>query len=148
MGWEGGHLHQFRVGKTNYGEPNPDFGFEVKNEDKVRLTEVLRRPKARMVYEYDFGDGWEHDIVLEAVRSGTPGARYPVVLAGRRRCPPEDVGGIGGYYHFLEVMGDPKHPEHKDLREWWSGSFHPESFDVDVLNQALRGKPRGRRPDV
>lgn len=148
MGWMDGHLHQFRVGDTYYGTPDPEFGFEVKNEKKVRLGEVLRRPKARMVYEYDFGDGWEHDVVLEAAVPASPKGRYPLVLAGRRRCPPEDVGGVGGYYHFLEVMRDPKHREHKDIREWWGGSFDPDSFDVQEVNRAFHGGWGPRRPGV
>ena len=148
MGWTDSHLHQFRVGDTYYGTPNPEFGFEVKNEKKVRLGEVLRRPKARMVYEYDFGDGWEHDVVLEAAIPTMPGKRFPLVLAGKRRCPPEDVGGIGGYYHFLEAIADPKHPEHRDMREWWGESFDPDAFDVQDLNRTFHGGWGPRRPDV
>ncbi len=148
MGWTGGHLHEFRVGNTHYGEPNPEYGFEVKNEEKARLDGVLRRPKTRMVYEYDFGDGWEHDVMLEAAIPPSASVRYPVLLAGRRRCPPEDVGGVGGFYHFLQAMADPKHPDHKELRDWWSGSFDPDAFDVGEANQVFHGKRKQRRPDV
>ena len=145
MGWMDGHLHQFRVGDTYYGRPDPEFGCEHKNESKFRVDQVLGRPKARMVYEYDFGDGWEHDVVLESVTTASRGVRYPLVLAGKRRCPPEDVGGIGGYHHFLEAMRDPKHPEHKDLRNWWGGSFDPDAFSVEETDVALLGKARRRR---
>jgi len=148
MGWTGGHLHQFRVGETFYGTPNPEFGFPVKNEKKVRLGGVLRQPKARMVYEYDFSDGWEHSVVLEAVIPALPKGRYPLALAGKRRCPPEDVGGIGGYYQFLEAMGDPKHPEHRNMREWWGESFDPDAFDVQEVNNAFHGGRRLRGPKV
>lgn len=148
MGWTDSHLHQFQVGETYFGTPNPEFSFEVKNEKRIRLSEVLRRPKARMVYEYDFGDGWEHDVVLEAAVPATPRGRYPLVLAGKRRCPPEDVGGIGGYYHFLEAMGDPNHPEHRDMKEWWDAPFDPEEFDVKEINFAIHGGWRRRRSDV
>ena len=148
MGWTDSHFHQFRVGETHYGTPNPEFEFEVKNEKRFRLTDVLRRPKARMVYEYDFGDGWEHDIVLEAAVPASPGERYPLVLAGKRRCPPEDVGGILGYYHFLRVMQDPKHAEHRDMREWCGGPFDPDTFDVQDGNRAFHGGWGPRRPDA
>lgn len=148
MGWTDSHLHQFRVGDACYGTPNPECGFEVKNEKKVRLGEVLRRPKARLVYEYDFGDGWEHDVVLEATVPATPGARYPLVLAGKRRCPPEDVGGIGGYYHFQQAIADPKHPEHRDMKEWLGESFDPNVFDPQEINRAFHGGWGPRRSDV
>jgi hypothetical protein len=127
---------------------DPELGLDVENEKKVRLGDVLHRPKARLVYEYDFGDGWEHELVLEAAVAATPGKRYPLVLAGKRRCPPEDVGGIPGYYHFLEVMADPKHPEHRDMREWWGASFDPEAFDVAETNRTLHGGWGHRGPDV
>ena len=148
IGWTDSHLHQFRAGDTYYGTPDPEFSVEVRNEKKVLLGEVLRRPKARMVYEYDFGDGWEHEVVLEAALPAPPKGRYPLVLAGKRRCPPEDVGGVGGYYHFLEVMGNAKHPEHRDLREWWGGPFDPDAFDVQEVNRAFHGGWGPRRPDV
>lgn len=148
MGWTDGHLHQFRVGNTFYGTPHREFGFQVENEKKVRLGEVLRRPKARMVYEYDFGDGWEHGVVLETVVPAIPERRYPLALAGKRRCPPEDVGGVGGYYDFLEAIADPKHPEHRNMREWWGESFDPEAFDVQEVNAAFHGGWTLRRPNV
>lgn len=148
MGWTDSHLHQFEAGQTFYGKPDREFGLEVRDERKVRLCEVLRRPKAQMVYEYDFGDGWEHDVVLEAVVPAVPGARYPIVLGGKRRCPPEDVGGVWGYYHFLEALGDPKHPEHRDMRDWWGGAFDPDAFDVQEVNRAFHGGWAPPRSDV
>jgi len=148
MGWTDSHLHQFRVGDTHYGTPDPEYGFEVKDEKKVRLDAVLHRPRARLVYEYDFGDGWEHDVVLEKTVSATPDRRYPLVLADKRRCPPEDVGGIGGYYHFLQAIADPKHPEHRDMSEWCGESFDPDAFDVQEVNAAFHGGWRRRRPVV
>lgn len=148
MGWTDSHLHQFRVGDTFYGTPDPEFDFEVRNEKKVGLQDVLPRPKARVVYEYDFGDGWEHDLALESLVPALPKVRYPLVLAGKRRCPPEDVGGIGGFYHFLEVMGDAKHPEHRDMREWWGGPFDPDAFDVQEINRRFHGGWAPRRSDV
>jgi hypothetical protein len=134
MGWTDSHLHQFRRGTTYYGQPDPEFGMDREDERRVRLSEVLRRAKDRMVYEYDFGDGWEHDVVLEA--SGSAGAVYPQVrvLAGKGACPPEDVGGIGGYYGFLEAIRNPKHPEHRDMLEW-GGRFDPDAFEIDEINR-------------
>ena len=144
MGWTESHLHQFRRGSTYYGEPDPEIGMDRENERRARLREVLRKPKDGMVYEYDFGDGWEHDIVLEAI--GEPaGEKPPVrVLAGKGACPPEDVGGIGGYYRFLEAIQNPKHSEHQDMLEW-GGRFDPDAFEIDRINKYFQKRSRQRR---
>ena len=73
MGWTDSHLHQFRRGSMLYGQPDPEFGMHRENERRIRLREVLRKLKDRMIYEYDFGDGWEHEIVLEASESAAGG---------------------------------------------------------------------------
>ncbi len=147
MGWTDSHLHQFRRGETLYGEPDPEFGIRLQNEKRVRLAEVLPKPKDRMAYEYDFGDGWQHDIVLEDISSPEPRVRYPRVLAGKRACPPEDIGGIGGYFDFLEALSDPKHPEHEEMLEWWGSDFDPKEFDVEEVNLCLHPGSRPR-PDA
>lgn len=146
MGWTDSHLHQYRRGSTYYGQSDPEFGMRRENERRIRLGEVLRKPKDRMVYEYDFGDGWEHEVVLESSDVGTGGGPEARVVAGKGACPPEDVGGIGGYYRFLEAIADPKDPEHKDMLEW-GGPFEPEAFDLDEINGYFQ-KPRRRRKDA
>src|SRR5659263_467894 len=138
MGWTDSHLHQYRIRNTYYGEPDDEFGMRRQNEKKVRLNDLLRKPKDRMVYEYDFGDGWEHDLVLEGIDIVRDGEKYPIVLKGKGACPPEDVGGIYGYYHFLEAVKDPNHPEHKDFIEWGE-DFDPNEFDVDESNCFFHG---------
>ena len=143
MGWTDSHLHQFERGNTYYGEPDPEFGMQRQNERRVQLAEVLRKPKDRMHYEYDFGDGWDHDVVLESITLAGPGDPLPRVLAGKGACPPEDVGGLGGYYDFLEALRDPKHPEHDDMVQWRGGNFDPKAFDLDELNKCFQ--PRARR---
>jgi hypothetical protein len=97
-----------------------------------------------MVYEYDFGDGWEHDVVLEAIGEAVGEKPSVRVLAGKCACPPEDVGGIGGYYRFLEAIQNPKHPEHRDMLEW-GGRFDPEAFEIDEINKHFRKRSRHRR---
>ena len=144
MGWTDSHLHQFRRGTTYYGEPDPEMGMERADERRVPLCKVLRRPKDRMVYEYDFGDGWEHDVVLETIDEAGGAKAPPRVLAGRGACPPEDVGGIGGYYRFLEAIEDPKHPEHGELLEW-GGPFDPDGFEIDEINGYFQKRSRKRR---
>ncbi len=142
MGWTNTHLHRFRTRNIYYSGPKTGFGMYRKNEKKTVLSDAIRNPKDRLVYEYDFGDGWEHDIVLEKVEPAQVGDKYPMALAGKRASPPEDVGGIWGYYHFLEAIGDPSHPEHKDMVEWIGGNFDPAMFDINRINNYFH---RGRR---
>jgi hypothetical protein len=147
MGWTQTHLHQFRRGSTYYGQPDPEFGVHRENERRVLLSEVLRKPKDRMVYEYDFGDGWEHDVVLEASTPAT-GVTPPVrVLAGKGACPPEDVGGVWGYRAFLEAIRNPQHPEHREMLEWCGGHFDADELEIDEINEYFQKKPR-RRTDA
>jgi hypothetical protein len=141
MGWEDSHMHQFKVGKTYYGTSYPDDFDDVtmtKDEKTVALSEVIAKPKAKMVYEYDFGDSWEHEVLLEKILPPEPGVKYPVCLDGKRACPPEDCGGSWGYADLVEAIQDPKHPEHEDRLEWIGGSFDPEAFDVGKVNRALK----------
>ena len=138
MGWMDGHMHQFRAKHKVYGRVDPELP-ETENEKKVQLGQVLRKPKDSLVYDYDFGDGWEHLVVLEQVLEAAPGGKYPYVVAGKRACPPEDCGGTGGYGLLLEVLADSKHPEHAALVEWVGGSFDPEAFDVGEINRGFHG---------
>ncbi|TAJ84847.1 plasmid pRiA4b ORF-3 family protein [bacterium] len=138
MGWYDGHLHQFIVGETHYGVPDPDDFSEVKNEKSVRLGQIVSRPKQRFLYEYDFGDGWEHEIVVEKILNPEPGVRYPLCPGGARACPPEDCGGVPGYADFLEAIRNPEHEEHEEMLEWIGGEFDPEEFDLEAVNQSLK----------
>ncbi len=137
MGWMNSHMHQFRVGQTYYGEPSPDYDFEVEDERKITLSQAAPGAKKKIVYDYDFGDDWEHEILVEKVLEPEPGVRYPICIAGKRACPPEDCGGVWGYAEFLEAIRDPKHPEHEDMLEWVGGAFDAEEFDLDFINEEL-----------
>jgi hypothetical protein len=139
MGWTDSHLHQFWKGRNCYGSPDPMFGIQRESERQTRLYEVLTRLKDRIVYEYDFGDSWEHDVVLEAFGPST--VAPPVVLEGRGACPPEDVGGVPGYYAYLEAVQDPSHPHHREMVAW-GGPFDPEAFDVASANKRFRKRLR------
>jgi hypothetical protein len=138
MGWTNSHLHQFMVGQTYYGEPHPDYGFEMKNERRARLNQIASREGSRFRYEYDLGDSWLHDLLVEKILEPEPGQWYPVCIEGKRACPPEDVGGVWVYAGFLEAIGDPDHPEHEDYLEWIGGEFDPEEFDLEETNEMLR----------
>lgn len=143
MGWTNSHLHQFIHRGTYYGAPDHEFGMPIVSEIRTELGELLERPRDRLVYEYDFGDSWEHDVLLEGISEAEPDVRYPRVVAGKRACPPEDVGGYPGYMEFLEVIRDPYHEEHASMLEWIGGGFDPEYFDVA---EADRSVPRKRAP--
>lgn len=139
MGWQDYHLHEFQVGGVAYGEPSQEFGDDrvVKEDRRARLGRVVAGVGSELTYEYDFGDGWVHDIVVEEVRHREPRIRYPRVLGGARACPPEDVGGVGGYAEFLDAIADPRHEEHEAMLEWVGGRFDPEWFDGDAVNRAF-----------
>jgi hypothetical protein len=140
MGWADYHLHQFVVGETYYGMPDPDYeGFlEMRDESRVKLNQIVTGEKFKFHYEYDFGDSWLHNLLVEKILPPEPGQQYPVCIKGRRACPPEDVGGVWGYDTFLEAIQNPDHPEHEDYLEWVGGEFDPEAFDLDEANEALR----------
>ncbi|MGK5095198.1 plasmid pRiA4b ORF-3 family protein [Deltaproteobacteria bacterium TL4] len=136
MGWEDCHLHQYIIGGMNYGKPDHEFGNEIENESRVKLDQF--RPKMKFVYEYDFGDSWGHEMVVEKTLLPEEGVSYPICITGKRACPPEDCGGIWGYASFLEAIQNPGHPEHEEMLEWAGGEFDPEAFDLDAINQELK----------
>jgi pRiA4b ORF-3-like protein len=141
MGWTNSHLHQFIIDEEYYSEPMlelDDWGPEVKNEKRVRLSALSLEPKRKFTYEYDFGDSWQHEILVEKVLAPEAGARYPQCIGGKRACPPEDCGGVWGYERFLEVIKDEDDPEHEETLEWAGGSFDPEAFSVEEANEALQ----------
>lgn len=138
MGWTNSHLHLFRHRKIAYGTATGDFNpRDMASERQSRLGDLLQQPGDLLTYEYDFGDGWEHDIVLEAVEAAGAGLKYPRVVAGKRACPPEDVGGPPGYESFLAAIADPRHDDHAGMMDWSGGAFDPEAFDLIAANDAI-----------
>ena len=108
------------------------------------LRELLPRIGSKAFYTYDFGDFWEHEISLEKLRKFDPGRIYPVCLAGEMACPPEDCGGLAGYYVMLQAIRDPRHEQHQELLEWAGESYDPESFSREQVNRALQKMKRVR----
>ena len=145
MGWTNSHLHHFEIERHRYGDPELlDDGWgdsDFIDSSKTRLSELLdkKRKKFRFHYEYDFGDGWGHEITYEGVQPAKAGAKYPRCVAGARSCPPEDVGGPWGYKGFLQVIRDPKHESHGDMLEWVGGAFDSEQFDAEEATKRMRG---------
>ena len=138
MGWYDCHLHQFIICGMPYSTPLEDDFFDAEDERKVKLNQVVSEEGEKFVYEYDFGDSWEHIIKVEKILPLEAGKHYPVCLKGKRACPPEDCGGVYGYYDFLEAVQDPEHPDHEEMLDWvGEGEFDPEAFNLDDLNKKL-----------
>jgi hypothetical protein len=116
----------------------------VENERTVRLSRVLGRVGAKMVYMYDFGDGWEHRVVLEKRLCADPTMAYPVCTGGALACPPEDCGGIGGFYDLLDALRDPTHERHDEMNDWVGEDYDPDAFSVDAVNGMLTPLRRPR----
>lgn len=141
MGWENDHLHGFEIDERRYGPPrsgppNP-FGPAERDERKTWLAGVVRQVGASFRYTYDFGDSWEHLVEIEDVADPDTDTRRATCLSGEYACPPEDCGGIPGYYHLLEAMDDANHPDREELTEWLGATFDPKRFDLDEVNRRL-----------
>jgi hypothetical protein len=137
MGWMGGHLHAFRKARQGFG-PQEEL------PKSASLQRIVQRKGQKILYEYDFGDGWLHEILIEKILPLDQGNAYPVCLGGARACPPEDCGGVPGYFQLLEAFRNPS-PENEELREWACGSFDPEAFDAEAVNQCWSGRRKRKR---
>jgi hypothetical protein len=143
MGWTNSHLHQFEIAGIRYTDPRfltddlDDFG--AIDYSRLRISDLVAKygAKLRMGYEYDFGDGWQHDVVLEEVTDPERGIRYPRCTEGARACPPEDVGGVYGFADFVEAITNPSHSEHDDYLEW-HGPFDPADFNAAKATRRMR----------
>lgn len=139
FGWEDYHMWAFETGRERYGVADRDLG--IRSAATKRLGQVAPRTGDRLRYTYDFGDDWEHDILIEDVTEPEPDIAYPRCLTGRRACPPEDCGGIWGYDYLVEILADPQHEEHEDRLEWLgldsADQFAPAAFDAAQVNSAL-----------
>lgn len=152
MGWMDSHLYEFQIEGTRYSSPpSMDFGFggfggfggfddlEAENASATRLSDVLPAGtgKFRFHYLYDFGDTWEHAIQVEQVKPSDLGERYPKCVDGRRACPPEDCGGVWGFYEFVQAVTNPDHEEHDEMLER-HGSYDPDVFDAKDATRQMR----------
>jgi hypothetical protein len=147
MGWTNSHLHQFVKDEVFYTEKmeDDDMWNEMNNVDykTMKISDLLKKEKDEIVYEYDFGDGWEHDIILEKILPVDDKIKYPVCLSGKMNCPPEDSGGVWGYAEMLKILKQPYHKEYESTLEWLGDEFDPEHFDKDEVNESLEEKDYG-----
>lgn len=144
LNWDNSHLHEFRI-KT-LPNPDPDDVFESNGfeppidayETEVTLAESGLKRGSKFQYIYDFGDDWLHDIKVEKMLERDPEMKYPVCIEAAGAAPPEDCGGLWGYYDMLEAIADPEHPEHEDYVEWWGeDTLDPDAVDLDAINKRL-----------
>ncbi len=144
MGWEDCHLHMFIKGRQRYSIPSPwDDDFRMPgmprdiDERKYRISQLLKRAKDWITYEYDFGDSWEHRITLQKILPYDPAVRLPACIGGKRRCPPEDSGGVWGYYDKLDILKDPGNLDYEHISEWMGEDFDPEVFSAHAVDLVL-----------
>lgn len=146
MGWMNYHLHEFDIKDPISGEnvkiglPNEDYPEDFIPDWELNISDFFSEKNPVAYYIYDFGDGWIHIIVLEAILERVEGINYPGCIDGKRACPPEDCGGIGGYAEFLKAIQNPKHKRHKEMMEWIGRKFAPEHFDVKEVKFEDPGK--------
>lgn len=138
FGWWNYHLHEFEVGRTRYGIPDPDEDWgEPPGDERATRLDAIANVGSSFRYTYDFGDGWEHRVVVEKVFPSTADIALPACIDGRRACPPEDCGGTWGYRELLEILADPTHAEHGERREWLGRPFDPNAFDSSEFEDNL-----------
>jgi pRiA4b ORF-3-like protein len=141
MGWTDSHIHQFVFKGQKYSDPAYKLETGIIDERKARLSDVIFTVGNRLLYEYDFGDGWRHELRLEKVLAQDDSFR-PVCVAGERACPPEDCGGPFGFAELSEILGNPDHPEYVDRLEWLGGEFDPTYLDLARVNKRLTRSKR------
>ena len=137
MGWTNSHLHAFTIGESRYGTGFDELASIELDERSVTVISALRGRDA-FVYEYDFGDSWEHDVVVESVLLNDHGLKFGVCVDGANACPPEDCGGTGGYEELLEALADPSSDDRRELVAWVGGSFDASAFDLADANVRLQ----------
>lgn len=142
MGWWNEHLHHFEKGKICYCDYETADSRNDIIYDHIILRKVLPKVRSKMIYTYDFGDSWRHEIILEKILKEQKQSE-PSCLDGERACPPEDSGGVWGYQFKLEVIADPKHEEYQDILEWLGDDYDPEKFSVEEVNDRLKYKDYG-----
>jgi len=137
MGWTDTHIYEFTIGKKRYTEC-PEFKDDGLVCGRYRLGDLIKQKGRTFGYLYDFGDNWEHELTIEDSRYFDPELRLDIAcLDGARACPPEDVGGVPGYYNFCEILKDPDHEEYENHTEWIGGSYDSKKFDIDMVNWEL-----------
>ncbi len=146
FGWQGYHLHIFTSGRDEFGVPDPELG--LIDERQVSLGQLIGGAGDRLIYTYDLGDNWEHEVVVEGLLDRDPEVLYPALLAAKGACPPEDCGGPWGYAELKEILADPTHDQHQEMLNWLvlddASEFDPEGLDTEEIEGELALSSVGR----
>jgi hypothetical protein len=139
MGWENYHLYSFQIGAVEYADLDLVEEFYGQDAREIRLSEVVPKDghRCQFLYVYDFGDDWRHEVLFEGCMTADPNRPYPVCLEGERACPPEDVGGVGGFEEYLAALSNPHHDEHESFLQW-RGHFDPEEFSTGAVMKRMQ----------
>ena len=149
MGWTNSHLHHFVKNRTYSSPEMEDKSLWDEKDDndldysKFKVSDLLKKQKDKVKYEYDFGDDWEHTIVLEKIGDESMDIKDVTCLAGENSCPPEDCGGLWGYYNMLEILKNPDHEQYKEYSDWLGDEFDPTYFDIDEVTDMLGSEDFG-----
>jgi tetratricopeptide (TPR) repeat protein len=143
MNWDNYHLFEFQMGEARFSVPDPEDFHQSLNAYRYKI-EAVAAERSKLLYRYDFGDGWEVELKAEKVIPAAEPLKYAVCLSGKRAAPPEDSGGIPGYARYLEILNTPspedsedENPEIHNMREW-IGDFDPEYFNIEEINERLK----------
>ena len=152
MPWEQSHLWEFRIGReTRIGLTMKELGINFDEDnydaeaDQITIGNLVEQNAKKLIYTYDFGDSWDHDVVIEKTVPYDPAIQYPFCIAGENAGPPEDCGGMGGYYNLVEALNNKKHPEHKEMLEWHGEVIDPTLFKPERVSLELRKVFRSNR---
>jgi len=141
MGWENRHLFEFNINGLRIGEPHEDdegWGGQLIDSLTVTLSSLIKNTKEKFTYTYDFGDDWVHIIKVEKFLSKDENVNYSLCIDGELNCPPEDCGGVYGFYDLIDKIKNKKHPEYKELISWLGDNYDHERFDIELVNKGLQ----------
>lgn len=143
MDWHGGHLYEFEINETRISDIYPDDDFmdfrdPPMDASKTKLTKMKLAAGMKFTYIYDFGDYWVHKIKVEKVLPRDPNIQYPTCTKGKLNTPPDDCGGIYGFYEMLDIIADPTHPEFQNMVDWLGEGYDPSHFDLGEINEILQ----------
>lgn len=139
MGWADSHLHQFEIAGKRYGQKDLDEeDMQLRDERRKRLSAFGLQEGDVFIYRYDFGDDWEHEVLVENRLTSEAELKNPVCLGGMNACPPDDSGGVHSYRGMLKALAQPEHESHEDVKQWIGGEWDATKFEAGSVTVRLR----------